>query len=203
MILTTPFYIVIAVLACIAAVYIYIKNTERHYRSIRSLIACVLLAPVAVVYLFMGISKNIIVVEDSHQSSSDFTYQTYEAFGHPKIKLQDGTIVNTRDMELGLFSNTILNASGKNLLVYPVVYGNNEGLASSFKRAENKKTPDPIYIPADCYDKVKRVPDFWFINPPSSIEESEHVLVSLWHGIVGKATVKWCVIEYNIDSESE
>lgn len=203
MILGITFYIVIAVLICILTVYVYIKNTDRDTRSIRTLLASAVFVPCIAVWLCSSLSKNYMVVEDSLSDTSGLNNTTYEVYGHPRITLSDGTVITTRGLGLLMSKNVVFNSSSRNLLVYPVVYGNTQGTPISFKRAENKKTPDPVYIPSGCYDKVKKTPDYWFVTPPSSIEESEGLLESLWHEIVGAAKVKWCIIEYDYEPESD
>lgn len=194
MILKPLFYIIVFAVPCILAAALYIKKTKPQNRSIYVLLFWTLFFPSMVTWGCDLMSKTIVVITDSETDNTQ--HSIYHAYGHPKISLGDGQEVDTKNLEIGIFSKILINASSKNLLLYPVSY-RNASLPSAFDKIHNKDMPEIIYIPAACYDKIEKVPDFWFQKPPSAIVENEPFFLEIFKF----DSIKWCIIEYNLELE--
>lgn len=197
MILTPLFYIIVFFVFCISAAVLYIKKTEPQNRSIYVFCAVVIILPGLITWGCELTSKTIVVIADSFVINDRPQHSVYKVYGHPTISLDNGQKLETKMVRTGVFSKTLINASSKNLLLYPILYLKSSFVPTPFdKLLNNENAPDAIYIPKGGYDKIDAIPDYWFCKPPSEIIFNE----SFFTRIFDFNKTKWCIVEYDLDA---
>ena len=183
--------------------YFYLRKREKKYSNIRTGFALGLLAAIAICFLITLPANSIVVIENDSDANPPYDHTEYNTYGHPTIKLFGGSSLSTKEIDLKVGKSYLFNCSRRGMLLYPVAYTNMSGLPSSFKKADEYKAQDPIYVKRGQHTEISKVPSYWCSNPPKSIEKSENILERIWHTIFGVVDVKWCIIPYTPKEEIE
>lgn len=201
MIISDTLLWIVGIIVFAAVMYLVVRKKQWSYALFRKGLGFGILAAFAIVFLIVLPSKRIVLIEDYKQANPPYDHTLINAYGNPTIQLFDGDSFETKGLDLKMGKKYVFNCSHRGMLLYPVAYTNTSGFSSSFKKGDNYKAPDPIYIQRGCYDEITSMPDFWFENPPESIESSEGLIESIWNSIFGKVEEKWCIIPYTPQEE--
>ena len=119
-------------------------------------------------YAFLQWSTKTVIYINPDRSKEELSF-----WGNPTIVSSSGDTVIFDDMKL--FSTYLVNFLDEDLIVYPVVYGDN---------ADHVKLNDDDFhfLGAYQYCKLKNKPDFYF-EAPSSINVSEYWFERLFKAI--------------------
>lgn len=185
MIVNFTYYIILFAIASIAVGFLWIRNNRNPLENWKAGLWLIVIAGSLFAWLGSAITKNYTIID------SDMSRQHLECIGSPTITLKDGTEIETRGLGTGINGKWIFNASERDLIGYPVVYGD----GGIFGR-DISKTPEPYLVESGYYLKVKRAPDYYFVEPPKSISVDEHWLIHIFSSIFGSKEVKWVLDVY-------
>ena len=159
MIIPDLFLWIVGIIAFCLVIFVYLKYKGLSWNSFKVAVGVGFLAAIGAVLLITVPAKRIVIVEDFAEDSPGYYRHTeISCYGHPDVKLHSGDSFPTKGLQLAVSKKYLFNYSNSGMLLYPIVYGNSSGLPSSFKKAENYKSPDPIYIEPGCYDEIPSCP---------------------------------------------
>lgn len=117
-------------------------------------------------------------------SDTGYSHKRVHFVGTPAIKLSNGSVIETKELEFTEREKYILNNTTDIMVMYPTVYG-----PSGY--TDKMTLPDHIYLPAGTLKCVESFPDYWFVDAPQSIKVEEHILDKLFKSDKDRCVVKW------------
>lgn len=183
-----PLWLHFVVSFVMTALVIYFLSKKVKLENVRTILVLLTIGTLLLLGLTTSFLTTFAIIE---VTDTGYSQKRVSFIGTPTIKLMDGSVIETKQMELTTGENYILNNTTEMMVIYPTVYG-------PAGYTDKMTLPDPIYLLAGTFKNVESFPDYWFEDAPSNIKVEENIFDSLFKSDKERCVVKWVVCPYSL-----